>query len=274
MAEAAARTIAVCADDYGLHPAVNEAVLALAARGLLSATSCMTGAPAWRPGAAGLRALDPTGIDVGLHLDLTEHPFDAGLRKPLNAWLVRSYAGAVPRAVLRREIETQLDAFEQALGRAPAYVDGHQHVHQLPGVRSVLLEVLARRHDGARPWLRSTRRPGAGAGRKAWVIERLGSRGLARLAEAGGFAQNGHLLGVYGFSGDDSRYLALLRQWLAAARSGDLLMCHPATRDVPGDAIAAARCVEFGVLAGAGFPALLASEGIAVRPLTAGGRPS
>jgi hypothetical protein len=105
---------------------------------------------------------------------------------------------------------------------------------------------------------------GAPGGGKAWLIEALGSAGLARLAAAKGYGQNGHLLGVYDFSGGAERYLALLGSWLRDAEGGDLMMCHPATREVAGDPIAPARVWEYQVLSGPAFGALLAREGIVV----------
>ena len=34
---------------------------------------------------------------------------------------------------VEREIESQLEKFEQLTGRIPVSVDGHQHVHVIPG---------------------------------------------------------------------------------------------------------------------------------------------
>ena len=227
----------------------------------------MVGAPHWAEAAQALRGLDPERVDIGLHLDLTEHPLLPGVRDTLPHWLVRSHAGRVDRALLRREIDAQLDAFEQALGRAPAYVDGHQHVHQLPGVREPLLAALDARARSPRPWLRDTRRA-PGTGGKAWLIAALGSGALRRQAQGRGYGQNGHLLGVYGFDGDAGRYLALLREWLRAARDGDLMMCHAAPDAPADDAIGAARRHEHEVLAGPAFAQLLAQENIRVEPLS------
>lgn len=259
------RRLGICVDDFGLGEGVDQAVLALARQGRISATSCMVGAARWRADAPALRDVDPAALDVGLHLDLTGFPFDARLRLPLPHWLARSHLGLVPRTALRREIDAQLDAFEQALGRPPAHVDGHQHVHQLPVVRDALLDALEARYRDHRPWLRRTRRPrGERAGGKAWLIEALGCMALARLAQAKGYGQNGHLLGVYDFEGDAQRYLALVGAWLRSAQDGDLMMCHPATQLVPGDAIAPARVWEYQVLAGPAFGALLEREGVLV----------
>lgn len=260
----APRRLAVCADDYGLHPAIDEAVLALAQRGRISATSCMTGSPNWRSAAPALRGAAAT-LEAGLHLDLTEHPFQPRLRMPLQRWAACAHGRLVPRTALRAEVDAQLDAFEAAVGRPPAHVDGHQHVHQLPGVRDIVVAALEARYPASRPWLRRTRRlPGLPAARKSWLIQALGDAGLHRLASGRGYRQNEHLLGVYDFEGDTGRYLALLDRWLRAARDGDLLVCHPATRTPAGDAIGPARRREYEVLAGPAFGDLVAREGLRI----------
>nr|WP_283254346.1 ChbG/HpnK family deacetylase [Ramlibacter paludis] len=258
--------MAVCVDDFGLGEGVNEAVLALAHRGRISATSCMVGAAHFPTGAPALSELAPGSLDVGLHLDLTAFPCDLRLRRTLERWIVLSHLRLLPRAALRREIDAQLDAFERAFGRPPSHVDGHEHVHQLPVVRHALLAALEARYRDHRPWLRNTRRPrGAALGAKARVVEAVGAAGLERLATTKGFRQNRHLVGVYDFRGDAERYLALLAAWLRAAGDGDLLMCHPATQLVSG-ATGTARLWEYEVLAGPAFGALLAREGFRVVP--------
>ena len=270
--------IALCLDDLGLHGGVQAAALMLAERGRLGAVSCMVGAPGWAEVRGALAVFAPEQVDVGLHLDLTEAPLRPALRHALTDLIVRAFARRLPAAGLRDEIEAQLDAFEDARGAPPAHVDGHQHVHQLPQVREALLAALQRRYGaGARPWLRSTRHasglrlpPGQprGARFKPWLLEQLGSRGLARLARAGRYGQNARLLGVYDFQADAATYAAWLDCWLGAAREGDLLMCHAALADMPGDAIAPARRVEAQLLGGEGFDALLARHGIVLAPIS------
>jgi predicted glycoside hydrolase/deacetylase ChbG (UPF0249 family) len=232
----------------------------------------MVGAPAWRDGATALRRLATAGIDIGLHLDLTEHPLRPGSRRGLRELVVASLLRRLDPLALRAEIGAQLDAFEQARGAAPAFVDGHQHVHQLPVVRQALLAELARRYGAPRPWLRSTRRPrpdGRALPGKETVIELLGARGLAALARQHGHAQNRHLLGVHDFSGGAARYRERLAVWLAMARDGDLLMCHPSQLPDGTDPIGAARQAEFEVLASTDFAALLQRAGLTLAPMSA-----
>jgi predicted glycoside hydrolase/deacetylase ChbG (UPF0249 family) len=189
---------------------------------------------------------------------------DPGCRASLPAWLARSALGRIDTVRLRREIESQLERFEAGVGHAPSHVDGHQHVHQLPGVREVLLSVLAGRY-AVLPWIRSTRMPQAGGeSAKAQLIQALGERGLRELCQMTRIAQNGHLLGVYGFHGGVDRYIALLTRWLHCARDGDLLMCHPSRGD--NAPFAAVRRCEFEVLSGPAFEALVRLCGVQLTP--------
>jgi predicted glycoside hydrolase/deacetylase ChbG (UPF0249 family) len=265
----APRRIALCVDDFGLHAGIDAAVLDLAGRGNLSAVSCMVGLPRWHSAGQAIQALDADAIDVGLHLDLTEAPLDATLRRPVRTWIVQAALGLLPTARLRAEIDAQLDAFTAVVGRGPTHVDGHQHVHQLPGVRDLLVDALERRAgNGPRPWLRRTRAP-HGSPLKAHVIAGLGDRALARLAAAHGLRQNHRLLGVYDFRGDAADYAARLARWLDQATDGDLLMCHPSRAvPAPGDPILAARTAEAAVLCSDAWPALLDRAGVVLAPIS------
>jgi len=262
--------MAVGIDDFGLHEGVDEAALALARQGRVTAISCMVGAPRWRADAPSLAGLDPLRTDVGLHLDLTEHPLRPASRRPLPLLVALSGARLMDRAGLRAEIDAQFDAFEREMARPPAHVDGHQHVHQFPVIREVLVDALLQRYPRRRPWLRRTTRPAAApsAGIKPWLIERLGCERLAEIARDHGFRQNAHLLGVYDFQGSAQRYLALLAQWIGAAQEGDLLMCHAATRTAAPDPIGPARGNEYQVLAGGAFAGLLERAGVQLGPLS------
>lgn len=257
--------ISLCVDDFGLHAGVNQAVFALARLGRVQATSAMAGAPAWAEGAAELRTLDARQVEVGLHLDLTEHPLHLP-RQPLGRLIARAYLRQLDAAALRAEIRAQFDAFEQHLDRPPAYVDGHQHVHQLPVVRDLLVQEVARRYPAGTLWLRATH-AGLRADPKAQVIAGLGARALSHLAQRQGLRQNARLLGVYDFTGGTERYCARLARWLHAARDGDLLMCHPALPAPGPDAIARARQDEFAVLSAPGFDALLADACVRLAPM-------
>ena len=267
-----ARAVAICVDDFGLHEGIDAAVLELAQMGRVQAVSCMVGGTSWHRSVTQLATLPRGRVDVGLHLDLTEHPLVLPAR-PLSRVIASSLARQMNAHDLRAEIRSQLDAFDHAVGRPPDHVDGHQHVHQLPQVRELLVEELLVRYLRHRPWLRSTRRPARGAPVgwfKPWLIEALGGPAMEHLAQTHGYAMNAHLLGIYDFSGDAQHYLTLLRAWFACAQPRDLLMCHAArpTPDVR-DPILQARITEFEVLQGEAFSRLLDEAAIRLAPLSA-----
>jgi predicted glycoside hydrolase/deacetylase ChbG (UPF0249 family) len=169
---------------------------------------------------------------------------------------------------MRQRIARQLDAFEQAMGRAPDFVDGHQHVHQLPGVRDALLDVLAERYGTGSgptmPAVRATvpadRRWSAG---KAGVLALLGGWWFRRRLRSLGIPHNAGFAGVYGFDAPTAAdYGRHMERWLDGSPDGTLMMCHPATALVPGDAIAGQRVVEFDYLSSAAFADSLRRHGV------------
>jgi len=266
---AGARGLVLCADDFGYTDAACRAILDLAARGRLSATSVMVDGvalPRWLPG---LRA---SGLSLGLHLNFTD-ALPGAMTWPLGDFIARSYTGRLDRHAIAADIARQLDACAAAIGRVPDYIDGHQHVHQLPVVRDALLAALAQRRWT--PALRSTR-PARWRGVKAAVIATLGGAALARGARKAGLAMNADFDGVYDFS-DARPYRELMRDWLARCADSGLLMCHPGMADEAdttqqNDPIAPARLREYRYLASADFADDLAAARVRLLPFPAATR--
>jgi predicted glycoside hydrolase/deacetylase ChbG (UPF0249 family) len=264
----AARILAVCADDVGLVEGVAETVLELASAGRLNAASCVTTAPGWRRDAT-LLAGDRRTPQLGLHFNLSEGaPLSAALAAhwptlpSLGLLFLLAHLGRLPGAAIEAEFRTQADAFADGVGRLPAFVDGHQHVHALPGVRDAVLAAIARWPTP--PAVRNTGRPlGPGAAFKRAVIAASGGRALERALVARGIAHNRALLGAYGFSGE---YRRRMQAWLGRApREGGLVFCHPcaaAPRDGNPDPIGAARRREAAYFASDAFREDLAAAGV------------
>lgn len=258
------RRIMLCADDYALHAGADRAILELATAGRLDAVSCMTRSPGWPSAAPALRDM-PAGLQTGIHLNLTE----AGVAspgdhcRPLPRMLLESFARLIPRERIRATIERHLDAYEQAVRKPPDYVDGHQHVHQLPGVIEELATALTRRYASDNlPWLRATDPPAGMASRKAWIIVGTRSWRWRSLLEGHGIRSNPAFIGVYDFTPSRPRYRAAIRHGLMVCPDRTLMMCHPAIGPAPADdTIAAARRMEHEFLSSAAWPDLLSEVG-------------
>lgn len=275
------RPLALCADDYAFTPAVSAGVREALAAGRLTATSAMTTRPGWTEAAAPLKAV-LGGAEAGLHLTLTVGaPLGAmprlapqGALPPVGALIKQAFAGRLPREEIAAEIERQLDAFEAAFGVPPAFVDGHQHVHALPGVRDAFLDALARRGLAGRIWIRDSAdslgralRRGVEM-RKALTVAAL-ARGLRAAARARGFATNRGFAGFSSFD-PDRDFGADFARYLVAPGSAHLVMCHPGRVDAELaalDPVTASRPRELDFLLSPEFPARLAEAGMVLAPL-------
>lgn len=232
------RSFVLCADDFAMTEGVSRSILELLAAGRLSATGAMTNRPHW-PRLAGELADFSGRADLGLHLNLT-------CAAPLSAMPTVAPSGALPRlgelaslalrsAAAREEIAAevarQLDAFEQRLGRAPDFVDGHQHVHVLPGIRRAVLDAVETRYPAGAVYLRdpsdslaAIRARGVAVG-KALIVAGLAA-GLGRAAARRGIPTN---RGFSGFSAFDDRrdFAGDLARFLIQPGPAHLVMCHP-----------------------------------------------
>ena len=251
-----------------MNAAINDGILHLAELGRLNASSCLVEGPDFIAGADALRA---SGLQIGLHLNFTEAMGRPGLYLPVGSLILHAWARRLRRPQVAAQIARQLDLFEDAIGGPPDFIDGHQHVHQFPQIRTALLDEISRRYGDRRPWLRSTRRGDlsglpAALRFKAYTIEALGAARFTRLARQAGWPLNRGFLGVYDFKGGQKAYAALLRQWLSRARDGDAIMCHPAAAESPGDGLGPQRLAEFQVLSSAAMQGWLERFGLQLAP--------
>ena len=266
------RRIVLCADDYALSPGVSRAIRDLVSRGRLNAASVMTVIPGFERECASLLSTpSPIPVAIGLHATLTG-PFaplaappiatSNGKFPPLTKFLPPLGAFRIDRKAVKVEIAAQIAALRKAIGRDPDFVDGHQHVQLMPGVRMPFLEAVL---EGApKAWVRQCGTPsGAGMrGGKARFIEFL-SHGFRRHAGKLGIACNPAFSGAYDFSTTEN-FGALFARFLEGLPARGVVMCHPGFVDaelVMRDSLTDRREAEYAFLAGENFPAVLARAG-------------
>jgi predicted glycoside hydrolase/deacetylase ChbG (UPF0249 family) len=271
------RRIWLCADDYGLAEGVNRGIRDLISRGRLNATSVMVvGAAIGRNEVAELKAVAAASprCAIGLHATLTApfrplsmyfRPLDGGLFLPFRTMLRSGLLRRLDSDLIEDELLAQLAAFKELFGRAPDYVDGHQHVQLFPQVRDGFLAAVKAAAPGA--WVRQggrnqplARRLGAP---KALVLDVLSAQ-FRRRAAAAGIPFNPAFAGAYDFTASPD-FGALMRQFIAGMPDGGLVMCHPGFVDdtlKSLDPLTTQREAEHAYLAGDQFPPLLAANNV------------
>jgi predicted glycoside hydrolase/deacetylase ChbG (UPF0249 family) len=269
------RRIWLCADDYGISPGVNRAIRDLIERGRLNATSVMVVGPSIgrdEVGALKTAAANAPRCAIGLHVTLTApfrpltmhfKPVDGGMflafPKLLRAGLLRR----LDPEIIEAELMVQLAAFGELFGRAPDFVDAHQHAQLFPGVRDAFLAAVKQAAPNA--WVRQGGRQQPLAQRlgtpKALLLDLLSAQFRNRASRAG-IAFNPAFAGAYDFSTQPD-FGTLMRQFLDRLPEGGLIMCHPGFVDetlVGLDPLTTQREHEHAFLAGADFPRLLAAN--------------
>ena len=272
------RHIWLCADDYGISPAVNAGIRDLIAGGRLNATSVMVAAPYLNDDEA--LALERLNANekraaIGLHVTLTGpfKPMSAGFAPkrdgaflPLPEMMRTAVARRLRPDMLAVEIATQLQAFEKIFGRQPDFVDGHQHVHLFPQIRDAFIKTVAEIAPTA--WVRQCGRANSLRrlhDRKALVLDIL-SMAFRRRADRQGLATNPAFAGAYNFS-PKAKFAKIFPRFLSGLPDGGLVMCHPGFVDAELkslDSLTTLREHEFAYFNSDAFPKALAEQGVAL----------
>jgi hopanoid biosynthesis associated protein HpnK len=281
------KNLIVNADDFGWTEGVNRGIVEAFRNGIVTSTSLLANGLAFASGVA--TAKSAPGLAVGVHLNLSDGAPVADRESVPNLLNDEGLFTAGPESLLLRrarrglplnEVEAEWDAQIQKVrdaGIAPTHLDGHKHVHMLPGLFEIALR-LAKRHDiGAiRVSLEaSSLRAALSAGNKkrAGLVLKQGvqARGLKLLArdareqaERAGIATADYFCGI---AQTGQLTLAGVTQFLKSLPEGITeLMCHPGYADAALQKTATrlqhSRQTELDILTNTEIRNLVASQGI------------
>jgi chitin disaccharide deacetylase len=241
------KRLIINADDFGLAPGVNRAIIELQQAGALSSATLMANGPFFSP--AVYMAFAQPSLAVGCHVVLVDgspclRPAEVpSLVDPRSPSSFRNTVGSFFADLLRgriREEEIEAEAVAQirrvqSSGITVSHIDSHKHVHAFPRVLAPLLR--AARQCGVRcvrnpfePWwsLKATRP--AGTVRRMQVhVMRTQGRAFSRLTREHDMMTADGSMGLLATGVlDDS----VLRSLLRAMPTGTWeLVCHPGYSD-------------------------------------------
>ena len=282
-----AKKLIVNADDLGFTEGVNRGIAEAHSNGIVTSASLMANGMAFEA-AVELARSTPT-LGVGVHLNLSDGaPVAAREKVPSLVNESGRFLGGpetllvkiATRALLLSEVQSEWDAQIAKIrdsGVTPTHLDGHKHVHMLPGLFEIALKLAKRHgirairvsHESSR--LRSAL--AAGANGRGGVVLRQGvqARGLKLLARdareqaaGAGIATADYFCGI-AQTGELTRegVEALLCRLPEGTTE---LMCHPGYCDEAlkkaGTRLLDSRQKELEILTGTGVRNLVASQGI------------
>jgi len=131
------RLLIVTADDVGLHRGMTEGAIRAHRDGIVTACSVVANGAEFEDAVERLR--DQPSLEVGVHLTLVEERPLTPMRFP------RKYTSFVPLYLARvigidaieRELRAQIEKV-LATGLTVTHLNGHQHLHLLPGISSLV----------------------------------------------------------------------------------------------------------------------------------------
>ena len=281
------KNLIVNADDLGWTDGVNRGIVEAFHHGIVTSSSLLANGAAFAGGVEAARSAP--GLGVGVHLNLSDGPPVAD-RETVTSLLNNDgeFAGGPESLLLRRarrglslaEVENEWDAQIQKVrdaGISPTHLDGHKHVHMLPGLFEIALK-LAKRHDiGAirvaleasslRAALSSGSKQNAGVVMKQGVQARglkLLARDAREQAERAGISTADFFCGI-AQTGELTR--EGVEQFVKSLPDGTTeLMCHPGYADAAlqktPTRLQDSRQTELQILTDTGIRNLVASMGI------------
>lgn len=281
------KNLIVNADDFGWTEGVNRGIAEAFRHGIVTSTSLVANGEAFA-NAVELAQATPD-LGVGVHLNLSDGP-PMTEREAVKSLLNDQgrFAGGPKSLLLRRasggllldEVEREWDAQIQKVRRAgivPTHLDGHKHVHMLPGLFEVALKLAKRHGIGAvrvaleasslRAALASGAKQNAGVVMKQGVEARglkLLARDARELAERAGIATADYFCGI-AQTGELTR--EGVEELLKNLPEGTTeLMCHPGYADAAlgktPTRLQESRQAELKILTDTGIRNLVASQGI------------
>lgn len=280
------KNLIVNADDLGWTEGVNRGIADAHRQGLVTSTSLLANGEAFDSALEVARANPELG--VGVHLNLTDGPPAAPaetVRGLLNtagnleggpeSWLLRIAGRSLPIEEVEREWGAQIRKVREA-GIEPSHLDGHKHVHMLPGLFEAALRLAKK--NGIRAIRvsheESTLRSALSSGdQDAGVVLKQGvqARGLKLLArDAREMADRAGVVTTDYFCGIAQTGMLTregVAQLLAILPEGTTeLMCHPGYVDEDlrrtSTRLQESRQTELDILTDGAIRKLVASKGI------------
>lgn len=139
----------VNADDFGLSEEISKGIITAHEKGIVTSTSVVTNGKYFLQG---IQLVKDRELDVGVHLSFVggERPLTGPISGLVdeNGLFFKGFKDVIPRVLTNRYDRRALrnELFEQTAllrdaGIRLSHIDSHQHLHILPGIREIVVEI-------------------------------------------------------------------------------------------------------------------------------------
>jgi predicted glycoside hydrolase/deacetylase ChbG (UPF0249 family) len=235
------KRLIVNADDFGLAETVDLGIVKGHKEGIVTSTTLLACGPSVEH--AAVLASENPGLGVGVHLCLTrERPVTdprniptivrdgAFLDNPFS-FMARLLSSSINKTEVEAELRAQIEK-ALSLGIRPTHLDGHQHMHVMPGIFPIVAKLAVQYHIPAvrfpvGPWTGMTPVPRA---LEKFFLERL-TLMQRKLMDSSSLKRPDWFFGLTHTGKLDSNSLCGIIGRLPNGTSE--LMCHPGMKNDP-----------------------------------------
>lgn len=228
------------ADDFGRHELINKAVEEACTKGCLRSATVMPGGKAFDDAIA-IAKRNPS-LGLGIHLTLVngqpilppeEIPSlvteQGAFYDDYLQFVKRFFVGKIKMTDVRKELTAQVDKV-LATGAKLSHIDSHQHLHTLPGIINIALD-LAKKANISAVRIPQTPLFTGFSGNPVQLGGRLGLYTMATMArskaEAAGFRTPEHFAGIVAGEAVSKKHFLDIIQGLKPGTTE--IMMHPGT---------------------------------------------
>jgi chitin disaccharide deacetylase len=241
-----AKRLIVNADDFGMTEGVNRGILDSHQHGIVTSTTLLATGAAFESAVAGAREHPRLGI--GVHLNLSEgHPVSppskilslvnsqGHLHLTPGKLCFAILTGRARMSEIEAELRAQITKVMNA-GIIPTHVDGHMHVHVLPGVSNAVVKVAQEFQIPAvrcpvepTTALRATKARNESLSKRRLISLAVSANALRlrRMVQSAGLACPARFYGIFATGYLDTQAIAQILQFLPNTADPCELMCHP-----------------------------------------------
>ena len=227
----------VVADDFGLCEKHDAIIIDLMYEKKINAVSVLVHGELNENRIKELK-LNKNKISVGLHLNLTTPLPKIVKTFSIKRLIISNLFRFTHNNEIKHNLSSQIESFKNIFGEFPDFIDGHQHIHMLPGILTNLLTLLDNETLPPKFWIRTSAsqyfigflNEYHNSGVKSLLINVLSWVARKRIIKKS-LITNRDFTGFFNLKAETRKFKCQYKMMLKNLHSNQLVMVHPGSSD-------------------------------------------